>query len=94
MAGKAELIRAISEKTGASKEQTAAFIDAFVDAVAEKLAAGEKVQLIGFGTFAARKREARKGRKPGTGETIDIPAQLVPVFKPGKGLRERVSSNL
>ncbi|MDO9535163.1 MAG: HU family DNA-binding protein [Bacillota bacterium] len=91
MTGKAELVKIISEKTGTAKKQAVEFIDAFVDTVSEKPAAGEKVQLVGFGTFSTRKREARKGRKPGTGEVIDIQASTAPVFKPGKGLKERLN---
>lgn len=94
MTGKTELVKIISEKNGTTKKQTAEFIDAFIDTIVEKLAAGGKVQLIGFGTFTTRKREARRGRKPGTRELIDIPAQVVPVFKPGKGLKERVNNKL
>ncbi|MDO9536124.1 MAG: HU family DNA-binding protein [Bacillota bacterium] len=91
MTGKTELVKIISEKTGTAKKQAAEFIDAFVDTVSEKLAAGEKVQLVSFGTFSTRKREVRKGRKPGTGEVIDIPASTASVFKPGKGLKERIN---
>ncbi len=88
--GKKELVTNIAEKTGFTKKQATQFIDAFLQTVEEKLAAGERVQLVGFGTFMAREKEARQGRSPTTGETITIPKKTVPVFRPGKGLREKV----
>ncbi len=92
-AGKVELARAISQKmTGVTQKQTAEFINSFVETVEEKLCQGDKVQLVGFGTFSTRKRESREGRRPGTGEIIQIPASIVPVFKAGKGLKEKLNS--
>ncbi len=90
--GKKELTQILSEKTNLTQKEASEFINAFTGAVAEKLAEGEKVQLVGFGTFSTRKRAARQGRSPATGETIDIPASVVPVFKPGKKLKERVNT--
>ncbi|MEW5921510.1 MAG: HU family DNA-binding protein [Bacillota bacterium] len=90
--GKAELVKEISQKTGVTLKQGSEFLNAFLETVEEKLARGEKVQLIGFGTFMARKREAREGRKPGTGEKITIPASIVPSFKAGKSLRDKLNS--
>ncbi|RJX26837.1 MAG: HU family DNA-binding protein [Dethiobacter sp.] len=90
-AGKVELAKAISQKTGVTQKQVAEFINGFVETVEEKLSEGDKVQLVGFGTFATRKRESREGRKPGTGEKINIPASVVPVFKAGKGLKEKLN---
>ncbi len=90
--GKAELVREISQKTGLTQKQGTEFLNAFVETIEEKLARGEKVQIIGFGTFMARKREAREGRKPGTNEKITIPASIVPSFKPGKSLKDRLNA--
>lgn len=90
--GKAELAKAISQKTGATQKQATEFINSFIDTVEEKLMQGEKVQLVGFGTFMTRRRESREGRKPGTGEKINIPASTVPVFKAGKSLKEKLNS--
>jgi DNA-binding protein HU-beta len=89
--GKVELAKIIAQKTGVTQKQAAEFINAFVDTVEEKLTAGNKVQLVGFGTFSTRKREEREGRKPGTGEKITIPASIVPVFRAGKNLREKLN---
>ncbi len=88
---KAELINAAAEKAGLSKKDTEAAINAAIDAITEALAAGDKVQLVGFGSFEIRARAARIGRNPKTRETINIPASKVPVFKPGKGLKDAVS---
>ncbi len=90
--GKAELAKAISQKTGATQKQATEFINSFIDTVEEKLMQGEKVQLVGFGTFMTRRRESREGRKPGTGEKINIPASTVPVFKAGKSLKEKLNN--
>ena len=89
--GKKEMTATIAEKTGFTQKQAAQFIDAFLQTVEEKLAAGEKVQLTGFGTFLTIKREAREGRNPGTGEPITIPEKTAAVFKPGKGLKDKVN---
>ena len=88
---KADLINAVAEKTGLSKKDTEAAINAAIDAITECLAAGDKVQLVGFGVFEVKARAARIGRNPKTRETINIPASKVPVFKPGKGLKDAVS---
>lgn len=88
---KAELINAAAEKAGLSKKDTEAAINAAIDAITEALAAGDKVQLVGFGVFEVKARAARIGRNPKTRETINIPASKVPVFKPGKGLKDSVS---
>lgn len=89
--GKADLAKSISQKVGTTQKQAAEFINSFVETVEEKLSEGEKVQLVGFGTFMTRKRESRDGRKPGTGEKIKIPASTVPVFKAGKSLKEKIN---
>lgn len=88
---KAELISAAAEKAGLSKKDTEAAVNAAIDAITEALAAGDKVQLVGFGVFEVKARAARIGRNPKTRETINIPASKVPVFKPGKGLKDSVS---
>lgn len=90
---KAELISNVAEKTEFTKKDAEKAVSAFLDSVGEALARGEKVQLVGFGTFEVRERAARKGRNPQTGEEIDIAAARVPVFKPGKSLREAVSES-
>lgn len=90
MANKAELVSEVASKTNVTKKQVAATVDAIFSAIQENLAKGEKVQLIGFGTFEVRHRAARKGRNPQTGDEIQIPASEVPAFKPGKALKEAV----
>lgn len=87
---KPELISAIAEKTGAKKKDAEAFVNAFVETVEEALAKGDKVSLIGFGTFGVRERAARKGVNPKTGKPINIPATKAPYFKAGKTLKEKV----
>lgn len=87
---KPELISAIAEKTGAKKKEAEAFLNAFVETVEEALAKGDKVSLIGFGTFGVRERAARKGVNPKTGKPINIPATKAPYFKAGKTLKEKV----
>ena len=88
---KAELIAAIAAKTGDTKKGVEATVNAFVDTVTEALLEGDKVQLVGFGSFEVRKRAARKGRNPQTKEEIKIPASKAPVFKAGKALKDLVN---
>ncbi len=88
---KSDLIAAMAAKTGETKKSAEASLDAFVAAVTESLKKGEKVQLVGFGSFEVRKRAARKGRNPQTKEEIKIPASKAPVFKAGKALKEVVN---
>ena len=88
---KAELIAAIAAKTGDTKIGVEASVNAFVDVVTEALVEGDKVQLVGFGSFEVRKRAARKGRNPQTKEEIRIPASKAPVFKAGKALKDLVN---
>jgi len=88
---KSELVGAIAQKTGLTKKDCEKVLTATVDAITEALAQDDKVSLVGFGTFEVRKRAARKGRNPQTGEPIDIPASVVPAFKAGKTLKEAVS---
>lgn len=90
MANKVELVNAISEKTGLSKKDSEKAVNAFGESVTEFLSKGEKIQLIGFGTFETRERAAREGRNPQTGEAIKIAASTVPAFKAGKALKDAV----
>ncbi|HIS05270.1 MAG TPA: HU family DNA-binding protein [Candidatus Fimenecus stercoravium] len=88
---KTELIAAVTEKAGLSKKDADAAVSAVFDAVTAELAKGEKVQLIGFGTFEVRERAAKTGRNPRTGETMTIPASKVPAFKAGAALKNAVA---
>ena len=88
---KAELVAAIAAKTGETKKAAELAVNAFVQVVTETLKKGDKVQLVGFGSFEVRKRAARKGRNPQTKEEIKIPASKAPVFKAGKQLKELVN---
>ena len=87
---KPELVNAIAEKAGLKKKEAEAALNAFVEAVEEALKKGDKVALIGFGTFGTRKRAKRTGVNPKTGKKIKIPAKTVPFFKAGKKLKELV----
>jgi len=89
---KADLIAAIAAKTGETKKSAEATVNAFVDVVTGSLVKGDKVQLVGFGSFEVRKRAARKGRNPQTKEEIKIPASKAPVFKAGKALKDLVNN--
>ena len=88
---KTELIAAVAEKADLSKKDAEAAITATVDAIAEALTQGEKVQLVGFGTFEVKTRAARVGRNPRTGEEIPISEAKLPVFKAGKALKDAVA---
>ena len=88
---KTDLIAAIAAKTGETKKNAEATVNAFVDVVTGALVKGDKVQLVGFGSFEVRKRAARKGRNPQTKEEIKIPASKAPVFKAGKALKDLVN---
>jgi len=85
---KMELINKVSEKTGLKKKDAEIAVNSVFDIIEDTLASGEKVQVIGFGTFETRSRAARSGRNPQTGEVIEIPASTVPAFKPGNKLKE------
>ena len=88
---KAELITSMAEKSQLTKKDAEAALKSFIDSVQEALEGGDKVQLVGFGTFETREGAAREGRNPRTKETINIPASTVPVFKAGKEFKERVN---
>jgi len=103
---KAELVAAVAAKTGETKKSAEEAVNAFVDVITESLTKGDKVQLVGFGSFEVRKRAARKGRNPQTKEEIKmpasknpqtkeeikIPASKAPVFKAGKALKDLVNN--
>lgn len=89
---KTELVAAIAEKAGLSKKDAEGAVKAFTDTVAEQLKAGEKIQLVGFGTFEVAERAARTGKNPQTGEAIKIPASKAPKFKAGKALKDVVNT--
>jgi len=88
---KTELIAKVAETTEVTKKDAAKAVDAVLDAIAEALKNGEKVQLIGFGNFEVRERAARKGRNPQTGEEIEIAASKVPSWKPAKALKGQIN---
>ena len=88
---KTELIAAEAEKAEISKKDAEKAVKAFTDAVAEELAKGGKVQLVGFGNFEVSERPAREGRNPRTGETMTIAASKTPKFKPGKALKDEIN---
>lgn len=89
---KAELVAAVAEKTGFTKKDAEASINALLSTVEEALEKDERVQIIGFGTFETRKRKARQGRNPRKpDEVIKIPASKAPVFKAGKALKDAVN---
>ena len=88
---KAELVAAVAEKTALSKKDSEKAVNAAFEAITEALVAGEKVQLVGFGSFETKERNARIGRNPRTKEEIEIPASRVPAFKAGKALKDAVA---
>lgn len=88
---KSELVSKIAEKSGLTKKDSEKALDAFVESVMEALQNGDKVQLVGFGTFEIHDRAERKGRNPQTGEEITIPAVKAPAFKAGAELKKVVS---
>ena len=89
---KTEFIAAVAEKAEISKKDSEKALKAFVDVVAEQLKAGDKVQLVGFGTFEVSERAAREGRNPKTGESMKIEACKTPKFKAGKALKDLVNA--
>lgn len=88
---KAELVAAIADKTDLSKKDAEAALKAFTDVVAEELKKGEKIQLVGFGTFEVSERAERVGRNPQTGDEMKIPASKAPKFKAGKALKDMIN---
>ena len=88
---KTELIAEIAKKTGLSKKDAEKALNATVETVSEAMAAGNKVQLVGFGSFETKTRAAHMGRNPRTKEAMQFPAKTVPVFKAGKALKEKIA---
>ena len=90
---KAELVSKMAEKSELTKKEAEAALNAFIESVQETLMDGDKVQLVGFGTFEVRERAARTGRNPrNPEEVIEIPASLAPAFKPGKALKDLINA--
>ncbi len=89
---KTELIAAIAERTELSKKDSEKALKAFIEVVTEELKKGEKIQLVGFGTFEVADRAARDGRNPQTGEVMPIPASRAPKFKAGKALKDEINA--
>ena len=85
---KGELVELMATKADTTQKVATALVNALIDSITAAVADGEKVTLVGFGTFDSRERKAREGRNPRTGETIQIPAAVVPVFSPGKDFKE------
>ena len=88
---KNELIAVTAEKAGMTKKDAERAVNAALEAISAELAAGNRVQLAGFGIFETKTRQARTGRNPKTKEAIEIPASKVPVFKPGKALKDTIA---
>ena len=89
---KAELISAVAEQSGLKKVDAEKAVAAFIDSVTAALKNGDKLSLVGFGTFCTAERVSRKGQNPQTGKKIEIPAATIPKFKPGKLLKDAVNS--
>lgn len=89
---KSELVAALAEKADLSRKDAEKVVNAFVDEVSDALAAGDKIQLIGFGTFSVKDRPARTARNPRTGSEIKIAASKAPAFKAGKALKDKVNA--
>ncbi|MCD8128806.1 MAG: HU family DNA-binding protein [Oscillospiraceae bacterium] len=87
---KAEMVAAVAEKTGLSKKDSERAINATFETITDALEAGDRVQLVGFGAFDIKQRAAHVGRNPRTNEEVQIAASRIPVFKPGKALKETV----
>ena len=88
---KAELTAVIAEKSGLTKKDAEKVLSAFLKTVENQLKYGDKIQLVGFGSFEIKERPERIGRKPGTNETMTIPAARIPVFRPGTAMKEAVN---
>ena len=88
---KTELIKKVAAENALSQKQAAAVVDSVLSSVVDSVAAGDAVALFGFGTFSVKHRDARQGRNPATGETMEFAASNTPVFKAGKAFKERVN---
>ena len=91
---KTGLVKSLAEKTGVTQKDAAKVLDSVLDSIQTALAQGDKVQIIGFGTFEVRDRKARNVISPATGKEIKVPATRVPAFKPGKSLKEAVAKKV
>jgi DNA-binding protein HU-beta len=89
---KGELVDAIASKVDMTKKEADALLGAMIDAIVEAVSAGDRVTLVGFGTFEPRERQAREGRNPRTGKALTIPATTVPAFSAGKLFKEKVAA--
>ncbi|KMT22048.1 HU family DNA-binding protein [Clostridium cylindrosporum] len=89
---KADLVTSMANKSGLTKKDAEKALKSFIESIEEALTSGDKVQLVGFGTFEVKERAERKGRNPKTKEEITIPASKVPAFKAGKELKEKVNN--
>ena len=89
---KVELIAQIAEKSGLSKKDAEKALAATLEVITDAISGGDKIQLVGFGSFETKEREARTGRNPRTKETIEIPATTIPVFKAGRALKDAVAA--
>lgn len=89
---KNELVASVAERAGVTKRDSEKVVNALIDAIQDALALGDKVSLVGFGTFEVRARGSRTGRNPQTGQSITIPASRVPGFKAGKQLRDAIGN--
>ncbi len=87
---KADIVEQMAEAVGKSKKDSEKILNGVIECIEDALNEGEKIQLVGFGTFEVRERQPRKGRNPQSGEIINIPGGRVPAFKPGKALRDAV----
>lgn len=90
---KAEIVRALIQKSGLPRKDAVQAVELFLDSIKQSLQTGEKVSLVGFGTFLVKAKNSRNGRNPRTGEMIEIPDKRVAVFKPGKAFREVVNKD-
>ena len=88
---KTELINEVANKTGLTKKDAEKAVSAVIESITDAMSMGDKVQLVGFGTFEVHDRAAREGKNPATGETISIPATKVPAFKAGKALKDAIA---
>ena len=90
---RSELLQALAKQSpGMRGEEIERVVDAFFDEIAKRLAEGGRVELRGFGAFSTRERDARKGRNPRTGDSVEVPGKRVPYFKPGKDMRVRLNA--
>ena len=89
---KGELVDSISQKASVTKKDAETVLNAALETIVEQVSAGDKISLVGFGSFEKRHRQAREGRNPQTGQKIQIPAVDVPAFSAGKGFKEKVAS--